>query len=81
MCYNNFVEGVNMISALIGLQTATAMSYNAFSNMALFYNHCTKSGQLRCIRNRTLYKMAQAQQNYYRKLLDKNIKSSFSIFA
>ena len=74
-----------MISSLMGLQTAIAMSHSASMGMLSFGNRgiagMTKAAHMSYLNNVTMYKIAQAQEEYYRKLLHKNIKSSFSIFA
>ena len=69
-----------MIGALLGLYKSTLMANNAsngiFGNMSL-----NKSAQIARANNITMYKIASAQQNYYRKLLHKNIENSFNTFA
>ena len=74
-----------MIAPLIGLHTAIAMSHNAMVGMLSFGARgiagMDKMSQMQYLNNVTMYKIAQAQQESYKKLLDKNIKSSFSIFA
>ncbi|MCR4881822.1 MAG: hypothetical protein K6A44_07725 [bacterium] len=74
-----------MIAPLIGLQTAIAMSHNATMGMLSFgargIHSMDKAAQMQFAQNVFMYKLTQAQQEYYQKLLDKNIKRSFSIFA
>ena len=74
-----------MIAPLIGLHTAIAMSHNAMAGMLSFgaggIGSMTKAAHMQYLNNVTMYKIATAQQEYYKKLLDKNIKSSFSYFA
>ena len=74
-----------MIAPLIGLQTAIAMSHHATMGMLSFgargINSMDKAASMQYAQNAFLYKLTQAQQEYYKKLLDKNIKSSFNIFA
>ena len=74
-----------MIAPLIGLQTAIAMSHHATMGMLSFgargINSMDKAAQMQFAQDTFMYKVAQAQQEYYKKLLDKNIKRSFSIFA
>ena len=74
-----------MIAPLIGLQTAVAMSHYATSGMLSFgaggIFGMTKNAQLQYLNNMTMYKISQAQQEYYKKLLKDNIKRSFSTFA
>ena len=69
-----------MIGALLGLYKSTLMannaSYGLFGSMSL-----SKSAQMARANNITMYKIASAQQDYYRKLLHKNIESSFNTFA
>ena len=69
-----------MIGALLGLYRSTLIAHNAsyglFSGMPM-----SKSAQLAHANNMTMYKIASAQQNYYRKLLHKNIENSFNTFA
>ncbi len=74
-----------MIAPLIGLHTAIAMSHNAMGGMLSFGARgiagMDKAASMRFAQNSFLYKVATAHQEYYKKLLDKNIKSSFSYFA
>ena len=69
-----------MIGALLGLYRSTLMahnvSYGMFSSMSM-----SKSAQMTRTNDITMYKIASAQQDYYRKLLHKNIESSFNTFA
>ncbi len=69
-----------MISALIGLQTSIAMSHYATSGLCHGMPY-TKAGSMQFAQNSTMLKIANAQQNYYQKLLNDNIKRSFNIFA
>ena len=81
--YNNIIslgEGSDMISALIGLHTAIAMRHNATMGLCM-NNSWSKSADLQRANNATMLKLANAQQDYYQKLLDDNIKRSFNIFA
>ena len=74
-----------MIAPLIGLHTAIAMSHSSLAGMLSFgargIGSMDKAAQLQYAQSAFLYKMTQAQQEYYKKLLDKNIKRSFSTFA
>ena len=74
-----------MIAPLIGLQTAVAMSHYSLAGMLSFGARgiagMTKSAQLNYANNAIMYKIFQNQEEYYRKLLHKNIKRSFSTFA
>ena len=74
-----------MIAPLIGLHTAIAISHHSMAGMLSFgaggIGSMTKSAQLSYANNAFLYKVSQAQQDYYRKLLHENIKRSFSTFA
>jgi len=69
-----------MISALIALQTSIAMGHNATMGLCR-NNSMSKSSCMRRAQYSTMLKMANAQQNYYQKLLNDNIKRSFNIFA
>ena len=69
-----------MIGAILGLQRAIAMSH--YSTMGLCMgNPYTKYGEMNYAQNATMLKIANAQRDYYQKMLDDNIKRSFSIFA
>ena len=69
-----------MISALIGLQRSIAMSH--YATMGLCNgNPFTKMGAMNYANNATMMKISNAQRDYYQKLLDDNIKRSFSTFA
>ena len=69
-----------MIGAIIGLQTAIATRHNASYGLS-FGNAFTKAGAMQRAQAMTMYQIASAQEDYYRKLLSKNIKRSFSILA
>ena len=70
-----------MIGAILGLFKSTYLANNASYNFAFGSNTLTKSALLHRAQNMTMYKMATAQQDYYRKLINKNIEQSFNIFA
>ena len=70
-----------MITAMLGLFTSIHRAHNAACGMSFGMGQLDKAGMLRRANNVTMYKIAMAQQDYYKKLLDKNIKSSFNIFA
>ena len=69
-----------MIASIIGLQTAIATRHNASYALG-FGNAFTKAGALQRAQAMTMYQIASAQEDYYRKMLSKNIKRSFSILA
>lgn len=68
-----------MISALIGLHRAISMRNRA--TMGLCMNNWSRNSDLQRVNNATMLKIANAQEDYYQKVLDDNIKRSFSIFA
>ena len=71
-----------MISAILGLNLSVLNSNNSVHNTLSF--GCTPlrpRDELSLANNKLAYKAASAMQNSYEKLLDKNIKASFNIFA
>ncbi len=70
-----------MIAPLIGLQAAIAMSHNASYGLFFGANRFSKYGEMQAVNNMIQYKMACSREQYYRKLLNDNIKRSFSTFA
>ena len=68
-----------MIGSLLGLFTSVSRAHNAAFGIAFPGNSFSKNAQLRRANNLTMYKISIAQQGYYKKLLDKNIKNSFNI--
>ena len=70
-----------MIIAMLGLFTSIHRANNAAYGMSFGRGSVGKMAQMQRANDITMYKMAMAQQDYYKRLLDKNIKNSFNIFA
>ena len=70
-----------MLTAMLGLFTSIHRAQNAAYRMTFGRCGVGKIAQMQRVNNVTMYKIATAQQDYYKKLLDKNIKNSFNIFA
>ncbi len=71
-----------MISAILGLNMAILNSHNAAYNMTSF--GCTPlrpRDELAIANNKLAYKANTVMQDSYKNLVDRNIKSSFNIFA
>ena len=71
-----------MISAILGLNMSIINANNAAYNMLSF--GCTPlrpRNELAVANNQLAYKANSVLQDSYQKLVDKNIKSSFNIFA
>ena len=71
-----------MISAILGLNMSILNTNNAAYNMLSF--GCTPlrpRDELAFANNKLAYKANSVMHDSYQKLVDKNIKSSFNIFA
>lgn len=69
-----------MINAILGLNTSTMLAYKSAFNLP-FLGVLNKKAMLQYAQNSFIYKISIAQQDSYKKIINRNIENSFNTFA